>query len=608
MITELQSVKLNCLNDNQTQTCKNETDELTFLTCATLEEIMKELKRKGCLDGMNEEELMVAACGLGNVDNECCNEMSRLQEELDMTKKQLESVANCEELCKDALQRLKELETENSRLAEENKLLTDKIEDGEAKLANMLKKVDDLDNELKKSRLEAQKIGKDLEGTKDLVKDISDIQFKNQQMANAVSAINSRDDQKIIDDLRRQLEEEFAKLKKCQEDNAKLIVEAEHLNKELSQLGDLNNKLEAEKAQLIAENQNLIADLDKLTKKQQQDKHLRNGQSTLKAKDTDESKPTNNTISKTVNKPDEEHKDKDLDKEKEKDKAKKEDQDKNKDPYQYQDKDKEKAKDQDQDIDIYEDQYKAIDKYQDRNKDKKEKYQAIDKEKDQDHKDKLKIKYDNKITPVRTENENVSKPTDKVENLFETVKDKTPTVALDDFVKKKTDSFQFKLQQGRGFEKEFRNILEEFIRECGFCFCRLFNPKSRLYIICHKLYNCGLNTLSFRELAYLHKRIYARAEQLVPGCLLDMILSDNKDKVGDMLCTMMPRFGGGGTELDYKLSYANVMDIDPKCCCCKNELCCNNSDEMLKDKGKKGISIIYKLIIIIKTYIFVISK
>ena len=591
MVAELQSVKLNCLNDNQTQTCKKETDELTLLTCATLEEIMKELKRKGCLDGMNEEDLVVAA--YGKEDKDCCSEMRRLQAELDKVKKQLEGAANCEDLCADALKRLKELEAENAKLLQENNGLKNKLKESEEKLAEMLKKVENLGNELNKCRQEAQQIGKDLDGTKGLVKEISDVQFKNQQMTNAVSAINSRDDQKIIDDLRRQLEEELAKLRKCQQDNAKLQELIEQREKELNELRDLNKKLGeenakllAEKEKLIAENEKLIAENKKLVAEKEKlmaenEKLIAENKKLVAEKEkliaeNEKLIAENGKLIAEKEKLIAENKKLIAEKEKltaEMDKLIKEQQGKD------QDDGKSKSK-----IGKPPDDITKVTK----------RPTKVTNEITKD---------DGKTTPGRTEDvrdKDIPPPkkaaalfeTDKPAALFETdkpaasPKPKDKAAALDKFVKEKSDSFQSNLQKGRGFEKELRKILEEFIRECGFCFCRLVNPKSKLYSICHKLYHCGLNTLSFRELAYLHKKIFARAEELVPGCLLDMILSENKEKVESMLCTIMPRLDGGcGAELDCKISDSNVTDMDPKCCCCKNELCCNNSDEMLKDKG-----------------------
>ncbi|XP_037824565.1 myosin-4-like [Lucilia sericata] len=421
VVNELQSVKLQCLHDNQTQTGKNQTDELAFYTCATLDEILKELKKRGCLN----DETMIAY-GLEpapndstfEYDKQCCREMRRLQQQVDELKKEMEEGNQCETMCADALKRLKELETENNKLLQEKQYLNEKLKDGEDKMVNMLNKIEHLDKEINKNGQEANRIGRDLQGTMGLVRDISDVQLRNQQLANAVSAINSRDDQKIIDDLRRQLEEELAKLKKCQIDNARLQEEAKVREMDLKELKDLNNKLEADKKKLEKEYNQLQNDKD----------NLKN---------------------------------------------------------------------------------------------------------------------------------NLNKP-------------------------------EGKAKKGRSFEKELRKILEEFIHECGYCFCRLFNTKSKLYVICHKLYHSGIDTLSFRELAYLHKKIYAQAEQLLPGCLLDMILSDHREKVESMLNISMaePRLVGG-REGDLKMSESNVMFKEQKCCCCKNELCCSNSEEMLKDKVNK---------------------
>ncbi|XP_065355169.1 protein FAM184A isoform X1 [Calliphora vicina] len=647
VVNELQSVKLQCLHDNQTQTSKNQTDELAFFTCATLEEIMKELKKKGCLN----DEFMVAY-GLepephdNNVeyDKQCCREMRRLQQQLDEMEKEKQNAADCEAICADALKRLKELETEKSKLLQENLVLNGKLKDGDDKMANMLNKIEHLDKEINRNGQEANRIGKDLEGTIGLVKDISDVQIKNQQLTNAVSAINSRDDQKIIDDLRRQLEEELAKLKKCQQDNARLQEEAKEREMDLKELKDLNNKLEADRKKLKAENNKLLnskAHIKNSLNKQEGKNKKGNNEARETDEENEDSEPDKEfpikrdkdtyedndkrDISKIVSDKYQDKTGDNVGSEEKTDKSKtplNKNQDKTGkhiDSNENTDKSKTGSKPQDKSS-----KYKDSDEKPDRSKTSSNKNQADMEIKDnskqplKDTKDTLqnKSKTDNREKNTNENKkqftDNISTPTSimkaaalgdyKTPILKQTAgaslrkdaankqpsRDQHKAAALDDFVNMKSDTFKSNLQQGRSFEKELRNILEEFIHECGYCFCRLFNTKSKLYAICHKLYHSGIDTLSFRELAYLHKKIYAQAEQLLPGCLLDMILSDHKEQVENMLSTsmVMPRLIGG-TEVDFKMSDTNVTDMDQKCCCCKNELCCNNSDEMLKDKVNK---------------------
>lgn len=118
---------------------------------------------------------------------------------------------------------------------------------------------------------------------------------------------------------------------------------------------------------------------------------------------------------------------------------------------------------------------------------------------------------------------------------------------------------------GCGLERELRKILDMFVDECGFCFCKCNIPKSRFYAICHKLYHHGLHTLDFKELAYMHKRIYAAAENILPGCLFNMIIKD----ITGINC------GSAGT--------VNKQ----KCCSCKNTMCCDANEEKLMRKGKQ---------------------
>ncbi|XP_034664367.1 uncharacterized protein LOC117898815 isoform X1 [Drosophila subobscura] len=97
---------------------------------------------------------------------------------------------------------------------------------------------------------------------------------------------------------------------------------------------------------------------------------------------------------------------------------------------------------------------------------------------------------------------------------------------FDDFVRNTVRSLAAGEIDGCGLEKELRKILDLFVEECGFCFCKCNIPNSRFYAICHKLYHRGLTTLSFNELAYIHKRIYAAAEYILPGCLFNHMLQE----------------------------------------------------------------------------------
>ncbi|KAL9889576.1 uncharacterized protein ACN427_008880 [Glossina fuscipes fuscipes] len=145
---------------------------------------------------------------------------------------------------------------------------------------------------------------------------------------------------------------------------------------------------------------------------------------------------------------------------------------------------------------------------------------------------------------------------------------------LDAFVEKTVGKMR---GVGSYFEKDLRKILDEFIQECGFCFCRLVNPRSNLYSIAHKLYHYGIATLSFRELAYVHKKLYARADQILPGCLLDMIVNEHTPEVKSILGCICDRLKSDHIS-------KNKGEEQQKCCCCKSELCCNNSEDDFKEK------------------------
>lgn len=537
----MNSVQLQNLHDNETQTCNEQIDELTFYTCATLEEILKELKQRGCLENellrINEPDANPVYVEKNESDAHCCQEVELLKEQINDLRKQLREEANCEEICNDAIERLKELEIQNAQLLHDNKNLSLKLTESENKLADMLKKLEKLDAEINRNGQEATVIGRGLEENIALVKNISDFQLKNQQLANAVSAINSRDDEKIIDDLRRQLEEEMSKLKKCQQDNAYLTKERTQLEGNLKEVKELNNKL-------IAENNSLKNNRTAREKKTDESKYkekpaTEDGFATSsttketarkKPKVAQQNKPAEETIQLVLEKP--------------------------------------KLKRRP----IVADQQKVADVTDSdgfvTSSTTKEPIQLIL------TRPKPKPATEHKLSPS------------KVTSARQFGHDPSKDLALSDFVRKRSDTFKFSLQEGQSFEKEFRKILEEFILECSSYFCRLFNARSKLYIICHKLCHHGIDALNFQELAYIHKKIYNQADKLLPGCMLDMILTEHRAQVESILTSVvMPRLMER-QKLSFKTSGGNVGNDDHKCCRCKNELCCSKSDEMLKEKGK----------------------
>ncbi|XP_068149721.1 uncharacterized protein [Drosophila tropicalis] len=135
---------------------------------------------------------------------------------------------------------------------------------------------------------------------------------------------------------------------------------------------------------------------------------------------------------------------------------------------------------------------------------------------------------------------------------------------FDEFVKHTVQSLTAGEVDGVGLEKELRKILDMFIEECGFCFCKCNVPKSRFYAICHKLYHHGLHTLDFKELCYMHKRIFAAAENILPGCLFNTILRD----INNGKCHSQP------TPVALTIS-------NQQCCTCKSALCCDPNEEKL---------------------------
>ncbi|XP_067615119.1 uncharacterized protein [Eurosta solidaginis] len=131
--------------------------------------------------------------------------------------------------------------------------------------------------------------------------------------------------------------------------------------------------------------------------------------------------------------------------------------------------------------------------------------------------------------------------------------------AFQQFVDSNANAMLTNIKAGSALEKELRAILNAFVMECGFCFCKSLIPKSKFYALCHKLLHNGIQCMAFRELAYMHRKIFMAADKLHPGCLLNMILTEQGFKDGETF----------------------------KCCYCKNALCCSNSEEMLKEKVYK---------------------
>ncbi|XP_036317649.1 uncharacterized protein LOC118732626 [Rhagoletis pomonella] len=131
--------------------------------------------------------------------------------------------------------------------------------------------------------------------------------------------------------------------------------------------------------------------------------------------------------------------------------------------------------------------------------------------------------------------------------------------AFQQFIDVNATTMMSNIKAGSALEKELRGILNAFMMECGFCFCKSLVPKSKFYALCHKLLHSGIQCMAFRELAYMHRKVFMAADKLHPGCLLNMILTEQGFKDGERL----------------------------KCCHCKNALCCSNSAEMLKEKVYK---------------------
>ncbi|XP_053969628.1 uncharacterized protein LOC128871694 [Anastrepha ludens] len=126
--------------------------------------------------------------------------------------------------------------------------------------------------------------------------------------------------------------------------------------------------------------------------------------------------------------------------------------------------------------------------------------------------------------------------------------------AFQQFIDSNANTMITNINAGSALEKELRAILNAFMMECGFCFCKSLVPKSKFYALCHKLLHNGIQCMSFRELAYMHRKVFMAADKLHPGCLIDLILTEQGFKDGEGF----------------------------KCCHCKNALCCSSSEEMLK--------------------------
>lgn len=160
-------------------------------------------------------------------------------------------------------------------------------------------------------------------------------------------------------------------------------------------------------------------------------------------------------------------------------------------------------------------------------------------------------------------------------------KDGSTEEHFEEFVKNTMKSLNAGEIDGCGLERELRKILDMFIDECGFCFCKCNIPKSRFYAICHKLYHLGLHTLDFKDLAYMHKRIFAAAENILPGCLFNIIM---KDILSGSPQGIVPVCAAPGAP-----TQPSLPAVEQQCCSCKSSLCCNDTDEKLMMKGKSLI-------------------
>ncbi|XP_013116401.2 putative leucine-rich repeat-containing protein DDB_G0290503 [Stomoxys calcitrans] len=439
VVEELRGMKL---QNNHTPTGNDQVDDLAFFTCATLEEIMKEMKNKGCVQKEINSEYNVNGVKSESKDEIICNR------------------------CSETLKRLQELEGEKKSLENENYRIQDLIKEGEKKMVNMLNKIEHLDGAINENADELKKSSYEMTEAKRLVEDISSIHIQNQQLVNAVGAINSRDDEKIIDDLRRQLEEETLKLTQCKQENLSLAKLASDRENELKSLKELNNKLQKDIASLQYGTEN---------------------------KATENFKKSNENVENNYD-----------------------------------------------------------DKQHTNSKNKK---------------DKKLINY---------------KPISEDDS-------KTSTIDIAAFVVKSAEKLKTNFSNGGGFEKELSKLFKEFIleysacRDRSCCCSRQINYKSKLSKICHKLYHSGLKSLSFIELAYMHKKIYMQAEVEKPGFLLHMLLKDNLQDILGIL-NITPEQLSHSMAGQVELKSNKIMQ---RCCSCKQELCCTKSEEMLKEEVHK---------------------
>ncbi|XP_075145672.1 uncharacterized protein LOC142220421 isoform X1 [Haematobia irritans] len=516
VVEELQSLKLQCLQDKNTQTFKNEMDDLAYFTCATLEEITKELKKRGCTNSLGNLENYDNNMTAGSRDPEVCK------------------------TCCEALQRLQELEDEKERLRNENIQMKEIIKDGEDKMTQMLNKIEHMDRELIKNADELRRSSNEMAETKKLVEDISNIHIKNQQLSNAVDAINSRDDEKIIDDLRRQLEDEMTKLKKSQQENISLTKQAAEKENELKSLKELNNKLQKDISILQLDHKSKGTELFAKGNKNENDHdHIdhQNITNDTKAifKNEDYSKNKNNTNLEFIQK------------------------------------------------DLNTITNKTLIKYK-----------QISEEEDTFSINEVPQNPQNSLIDIPTASENISLDPntqgchEKPKPFPTIISKRRDRTTFDAFVVKSSEKLRSNFTTtGVGFETDVAKILMEFMREYNMCSnrscccSRSINSKSKFLSICHKLYHNGIKSLAFAELAYMHRKIYKQAEEIQPGCLLNMTVQERKEEILGIL----------NINLNATLPYSTKSEIDvkpveilQKCCSCKQELCCTKSEEMLKDK------------------------
>uniref|UniRef100_A0A1A9VVW9 Uncharacterized protein n=1 Tax=Glossina austeni TaxID=7395 RepID=A0A1A9VVW9_GLOAU len=670
--------------------CK--TDELAFLTQATLNEITKELtiKKERISQGSQASLCQVSENfqdKLDEIHERCEAELNSLKQKVrDMQVDQLKA-ANCERLCADAMERLEKLQDGNYQLEKElenanfrNMHMNRCLKECSAKTSNMLKKLNAMEEEMKKHAKDSDDIGEGLNNTMKLVQDISDIQMKNNQLASAVNALNTRDDQKVIDDLRKQMEDTMNRLNKCQEANQELKDNLQDRDNSLKKLKDLNNQLEAEKSEMeevlkeaekrlseppgpprTPETGGLVAPGTEthLTGPQEgpQERGAEarvTGSPAISARGPGTGKPREElpgaggrghgkggpgqggpgarvTGSPAMREPRAEAR--------------------VTGPPPISGRGMRKP-------DVGASRTGApgasgatrgapgvdVPTVGDPGTDAPgaggpgaggpgtgpgagrsgvgepkiggpipwspgagegpggpgagigEPERALgpgeggflagppasgrpETRPGAPWSAKTPVSplaltiHDSARSGEKTGRREVAPPA--IISEKKVIKPKPGDAAhLDAFVEKTVGKMR---GVGSYFERDLRKILDEFIQECGFCFCRLVNPRSNLYSIAHKLYHYGIATLSFRELAYVHKKLYSRADQILPGCLLDMIVNEHTLEVKSILGCICDRLKSDHIS-------KNRGEEQRKCCCCKSELCCNNSEDDIKEK------------------------